>query len=289
MPTSILDETVARFSHGGVGLSDAELGEPATWEAPGDDRWRGYDGSRRELFFHVYQELRELAVDVDGARSNASPPTTSQRILAQHHIAWRDLTGALAGVADVELDREPAEGEWPLRDVIEHLMGAELGFLLQIEWAIARRESGEAFPVPMPREGEALRRYNEIDVSGSLADIVARYTALHQQVIDYCAPLTDADLDTPSIWWEEYPIPVRFRMQRWDAHLREHTIQVDKTLAGIGHPPSEAERLIRLIHNALGECEGALIGDWDTLPERQHAVAATIADRAAHLGMPAGR
>lgn len=247
------------------------------------DRWRHYDSSRRELYFHVYQELRELAVDIGNARVATAPSTTAQRVLAQHHVAWRDVTGALAGVGDEELDREPAEGEWPLRTVFEHLMGAELGFLLQIEWAIARRDSGEPFPVPMPREGEALRRYNAIDVSGSLADILGRYDALHREIIAYCAPLSDADLDTPSVWWEEYTIPVRFRMQRWDAHLREHTIQVDKTLAGIGHAAREAERLVRLIHGALGECEGALIGAPESLPERQSAVSATIDDRTAIL------
>lgn len=283
MPSNVLEDAVARFSHGGVGLTDTQLGEPAAWDAPGDDRWRGYDGSRRELFFHVYQELRELAVDIAATRAVDTPPTTAQRILAQHHIAFRDLTGALAGVADDELDRVPTEGEWPLRDVIEHLMGAELGFLLQIEWAIARRDSGDPFPVPMPREGDALRRYNEIDVSGSLADILGRYTALHNEVIAYCSPLSDADLETPSVWWEEYPIPVRFRMQRWDAHLREHTVQVDKTLAGIGHPPSEAERLERLIHKALGECEGALIGASNAASQCQQQVAAIIAARAVVL------
>jgi hypothetical protein len=278
-----LAHAVDAFSHQAVRLTDAELGITASWDAPGNDRWRGYDSSRRELFFHVYQELRELAVDIGTERVSTAPPPTVQRVLAQHHIAFRDLTGALAGVADEELDREPAEGEWPLRDVIEHLMGAELGFLLQIEWALTRRDSGEAFPVPMPREGEAARRFDEIDVSGSLAAILSRYGALHQEIIDFCSSLTDADLDTPSVWWEDYPIPVRFRTQRWDAHLREHTIQVDKTLAGIGHPPSEAERLIRLIHNALGECEGTLIDAGKTASERQRAVAGVIADRTASL------
>lgn len=279
MSAPSLRQAVDTFSRSAIGLSDTDLGTPLAGPMPETDRWRHYDSNRREIFFHVYQELRELAVDINATRTTTAPPTTAQRVLAQHQIAYRDMTGALAGVRDDEVDRAPAEGEWPLRDVFEHLIGAELGFLLQIEWAIARRDSGADFPVPMPREGEALRRNNAIDVSGSLADILGRYDTLHDEVIAYAAPLSDADLDTPSVWWEEYAIPVRFRMQRWDAHLHEHIIQVDKTLSGINHPPSEAERLIRLIHNALGECEGALIGAPGTLIDRQQAVAAVISSR----------
>jgi hypothetical protein len=35
---------------------------------------------------------------------------------------------------------------------------------------------------------------------------------------------------------------------------------VDKTLEAIGHAPTEARRLLRLIHTALAEVEGALLG-----------------------------
>lgn len=248
-----------------------------------DDRWPLYDSHLRELFFHAYQALRELAVDINVARAVAAPPTMAQRVLAQHQIAWREFMGALAGVTDDDLDRIPAENEWSIRTIVEHVMGTELIFLLQIEWAIARRDSGEDIPVQMPRDGEALRRYNEIDASGSLAEIFERYGALHGEVIGYCTALTDADLDTPSVWWEEYPLPVRYRMQRWDAHLREHTVQVDKTLAMIGREPRESERLARLIYNALGEYEGALIGAPETLVERQREVASIVSERADRL------
>ncbi len=71
---------------------------------------------------------------------------------------------------------------------------------------------------------------------------------------------------------------IRFRMHRIEEHLRQHTIQLDKTLAVI-RPPTEAHRLVRNIYNALADIESASEAADDlTAP-----VAATISDRAAAL------
>src|SRR6266511_2424547 len=52
------------------------------------------------------------------------------------------------------------------------------------------------------------------------------------------------------------PTQIRFRMHRFEEHLRQHTIQIDKTLAVIA-PPTEAHRLVRNIYNALADVESA--------------------------------
>jgi len=52
-------------------------------------------------------------------------------------------------------------------------------------------------------------------------------------------------------------------MHRFEEHMRQHTIQVDKTRIALGHPPTEAERLVRNLHNALAGLEsvgGAGVG-----------------------------
>ena len=40
--------------------------------------------------------------------------------------------------------------------------------------------------------------------------------------------------------------------------MREHTVQVEKTLAMLGRPTSEVERLVRLIAGAYGRLEEGL-------------------------------
>ena len=51
---------------------------------------------------------------------------------------------------------------------------------------------------------------------------------------------------------------------RFESHMRQHTIQVEKTLHQLGLVPSESHRLLRLIYAALAEAEGMLIGAGNT-------------------------
>jgi len=94
------------------------------------------------------------------------------------------------------------------------------------------------------------------------------------------ADISEEELNVPSMYWEDYEMSLRFRLHRFDSHLRQHIVQVDKTLEGIGHSPNESRRLLRLIFSALGETEGATIGAWDVAEELRREVAETITERA---------
>jgi hypothetical protein len=246
---------------------DALTGDWPAASQPGGF-WYGYDENLREVIFSVYVEMRRLATEIASKRP---PATTAQRALAQHQIAYRDLTGSLAGVREDEFDQTFGENEWPLRTVLYHIGLTERGFHALIHWAVRRQREGNQFPIEMPDDfrDEVSERIVE---DGTLHDVLARFEKLHSRVIDDFTNLTEADLDAPNVWWEGYEVPVRFRLHRFDAHLREHTIQVDKTLAGIGHDVSEPERLARLLHRAIGEVEGALIGAGDIALADREAV-----------------
>lgn len=246
------------------------------WPAPSlpGAFWHGYHDSSREVAFRVYHQLRDLATEIETSRTAA---TAAQRILAQHQRAYRDLTGALAGVAEAEFDLAPADNEWPLRTVMYHIALTERGFHALIHWAVDRRRAGDLASIEMPDDHRDAVS-DPIIESGTLAEVLQRYNALHSRVLSDFVELASTDLEAPNVWWEGYEVPVRFRLHRFDTHLREHTIQVDKTLAGIGHHPSEPERLARLIHRALGEVEGGLLGAPDTVLGRQRSTATDIAD-----------
>jgi hypothetical protein len=53
-------------------------------------------------------------------------------------------------------------------------------------------------------------------------------------------------------------ITVGFRLGRWSSHLREHTIQVDKTMTALGRQPREVDRLIRLVLGQYGRLEAVI-------------------------------
>ena len=55
-------------------------------------------------------------------------------------------------------------------------------------------------------------------------------------------------------------IPIDFRLGRYGSHIREHTIQVDKTLAMIGRQSTEVERVVRLILGSYGRLEAQFVG-----------------------------
>lgn len=104
MPT--VTQAVEALVRATVDLSDADMDRP--WV------WREYDDEGlRFVLLLAQHELRHLAVRLAAMR--LAPPSQPQRILGQYHFAYRDLTGALAGLRNDDLDRAPAEGEWPLR------------------------------------------------------------------------------------------------------------------------------------------------------------------------------
>src|SRR5205814_1507591 len=122
-----------------VGLTDEDMGRP--WV------WREYDeeGLRFALLM-THHELRDLAVRLAADREHQ--PSQPARVLAQYHQAYRDLTAVLAAVPSEELDHAPAEGEWPVREVCKHMLGAEYGFLRVCRFGLLRRRAANESEPP---------------------------------------------------------------------------------------------------------------------------------------------
>jgi hypothetical protein len=73
------------------------------------------------------------------------------------------------------------------------------------------------------------------------------------------AGLPDDRLDLGSAW-SGFHVSIGFRLGRWASHIREHTIQVEKTYALIGHVPSEPARLVRHVLAGYGRAEAVVFG-----------------------------
>ena len=256
-------------------LSDEEIGKPWVWGQYDEE------GLRFALLMS-HHELRELAVRLAarGARR-----TEADAILAQYHQSYRDLSGVLAAVRDEDLDRVPAPEEWPVREVLKHMLGAEYGFLRVCSFALTRRRAGNGNE-PTDAEWEAsgaeiVPQRNAAVGSLERASVEAARNAfadVHIRVLRELGGIPDDDADAPSWFWDG-PMPLRFRLHRFEEHLRQHTVQLDKTLVAIDRGPTEAHRLIRNIYNALADVEMAPAVD-DALRGR---FAAVIAERAAGL------
>jgi hypothetical protein len=252
-----------------VGLSDEDMGRE--W------KWREYDeeGLRFALLM-THHELRDLGVQLV---ARGRPPTQGQRILAQYHQTYRDLTGVLAGVRSEDLDRAPSQGEWPLREALDHMLGAEYGFLGVSRGALERHRAGNAAE---PSEAE-FKQYRKPyaqpkdALAGPIGSIRNAFFEIHRRVLRELGDVSDAELEKLAWFWDG-PMPIRFRLHRFEEHLRQHIIQLDKTLAVI-RPPTEAHRLVRNIYNALADVESAT----DPSDDLREPVAATISERAAAI------
>ncbi len=254
-----------------VERTDDQMGEP--W------KWHDYDeeGLRFALLM-THHELRDLAVRLAAQRP---PRTQAQAILAQYHQAYRDLTAVLATVRDEDLDRPPAHEEWALREVSEHMLDAEHGFLAVNRFALTRRRAG-TYDARTEDEFKSFRRAYAMPagaVSGTVGDIRNAFFTQHVRILRELDDVTDAELELTAEFWEDEHMPIRFRLHRFEEHLRQHTIQLDKTLTGIGHPPTEAHRLVRNVYNALADIEMEAAAADDL----RASVAKIIGDRAAAL------
>jgi len=249
-------QAVERLVKASVHLSDADLDRTYAWEEYGED-------GLRFALLAAHLQLRETTATVAAARLGAGKPfTEAQRILAQVHEAYRDLTGALAATSEAEIDAKPPADQWTLRQVLAHALNTEAGFLTAIELALEAVRAGK--PSLKDVDVYKARRHKAEDPSGSRADALNALFRSHVAILRSLDGVTDTELATPSWFWEDKGYPIRFRMHRFEEHLRQHTVQVDKTLVALGHPPTEAERLVRNLYTALAGLEsvsGAGVGN----------------------------
>jgi len=250
-----------------------------------DWAWRDHDEGLRFALIGTYHELRDLAVTLEaGRQADGIPVTTAQHLLAQYHAAFRDLEAVLLSTGDDQLDLPPAEGEWPVRRVLAHMIGAERVFFTLIYFGIDQHRAGLQPSELSDEDLVTLFGHEEEDIEdvigdGNMEDILEYYRSLHNRILHEMADLSDEELGALSRFWEPEPLPVRYRLHRFDAHLRQHTIQVEKTLEALGNSPNEAVRLLRLVYNALAEVEGTVIGAWDFGYALQEELAVQIAGR----------
>jgi len=278
-----LAQSVDKFAHITQAVPDARLERAWAWGA--------YDSEGvRFAFFRTYEELRELAARMASERAaHGQAISSAQRILAQYHAAYRDLQAVLLGIAPDQVDRAPAEGEWPLRKVVAHIVRADLGFYGVVRYALDRHRTADGRPAEIPDEawdsiiGEGESSFQAI-MEGPFADLQTYYNAFHERVLQEFADISPEELDKPSMYWEGTEMRLRFRLHRFDSHMRQHTVQIEKTLEGIGHRLNEAKRLLRLIYAALAEAEGAAIGAWELAADHRREVAAKIGARADEIG-----
>ena len=282
--THVVEQLAAATAH----LTDAELGSGAY-------AWGEYTGVRMALL-GTTQDLDDLAAMLLVQRIAAgNPPTSAQLLLTRHREAYRELLARLVGLNADERTRAPALGEWSVVEVLRHIDETERSFFVSILAGLAAQERGEVATLPPRNERDSLLaeagpRPTE---DATAEECLAAYARLHILVETKLAGLNDAQLEARSPYWEPEQPSVAFRIGRFTAHVREHTVQIEKTLLALGHIPGEATLHIRTLYRALAGVEAALMGAGHmagecadlarTIAGRAQAVVDAVTDNAAMI------
>ena len=233
--------------------------------------WAWIGGSEEEVRYGAYRAVEALERAEVEARATVSAAdlaeTRAARIVAPATAARWDLCGLLVPLPETLLDAEPGGGEWTIRLVLGHLISSQRGYTWGTAWWLANpHEAGdpdlppgvpEAFWTALPDEAD--------EADGAHAEIQTRLHAILDLAAERLAGLPDDRLPLAARW-SGFAVTVEFRLGRWSSHLREHTIQVEKTLAMLGHAPTEPDRLTRLLMAAYGRAEATVFGRGSVEP-----------------------
>ena len=233
------EETIRRFA----GLDPARLDEERSW--------RGAPSTLRFLLNWLSEGAQSRRLQIQRtAEQLGRTLTEAQRAVVLLGASRGQLRGALLCVPDELYDRAPAEGEWNARQLLGHVIATDERYRLAVEYAISRRRSGGEGPL-RPPESSLPVRTGEAQALGTPAELRRRLRDERRRVIETLAGIPDDLLSAPTNWisWD---LDVRFRVHRFAAHDREHTIQLQKAQQSLGIRPSEPQLLLG---DAMAELE----------------------------------
>ena len=234
--------------------------------------WAWVGRGETDVRYGIYRlhELFERA-EVEAAQQRPASGAgggLAAAIIGPATAARWDLHGVLAPLTEAEIDTDPGGGEWSIRLTLGHTVNGQRAYGWSTAWW---QERGFAIDDPdlPPKVSEelfsSLPDEATTEAAGSLEDIRARLDEILDLSVERLAGTPDDRL-AHGARWSGFAVPVSFRLGRWSSHIREHTIQVEKTLAMLGRTPTEPERLARLTLAAYGRAEAVVFGQPDADP-----------------------
>lgn len=260
-----------------LAIPDSALERPFTWrEVEHDVRFGLYRAAETVEAASAELELALAGAPARPAATVVTAPSTNAR--------WA-LHGRLASLGDSSLDSVGREGEWTLRQTLGHTVGTQRGFGWVSRWWLSiplGPDRPRQLPEDVVARADAELPSEDDEGLGSLAEIRERLDSVLDEWALRFAPLDATALAVPASYGGS-PVDIGFRLGRWGSHISEHAIQVDKTLAWLGHEPGEVERIVRDLHVAWGRLESRIWPAGSTTPavdEILARMAATVASDA---------
>lgn len=224
------------------------------------------DNDVRFMFLRRADHMEEHTLQIAGyLRQRFDIPTTQAHLYwAANQVARGELYAALCGLTDADLDAHPSEpeGEWSLRQILEHLIVVEQNYATRIAYAVERRHAGEPYEGHPQLDGVPHER-----PGASLAELIAELSRARDASLNLLINLSDEEIRAPMLWGG-MDIDARFQLMLFAHHEREHAAQIRKLRAKCGLPFSEAADLLGPAWQAHGRLEAVLAGAPDDVLDR---------------------
>ena len=226
--------------------------------------WKG--DSEEEVRYGPYRAAEALvAAEIEARAVTGTAVDTRAAAVIGHATAARwDLHGLLLPLEPAAYDADPGNDEWTIRRTMAHTISSQRAYGWSTGWWVANphdrndpdlpRSVDESVWATLPEE--------EDEAIGSPAEIRDRFDATLDLSAERLAGLAD-DVLGHGARWSGFAVTVAFRLNRWSSHIREHVIQVEKTLQMLGRAPTEPERLVRHVLAAYGRAESVAFGRLD--------------------------
>lgn len=234
-------------------LTDADLTTPWAWKGGSEDEIR-YG------FYRISESFERAGIDAEAAvRATSTHRGRAADLIAPATSARWDLQGILLQLPDGAWDADPGGGEWTVRQTLGHVIGGQRGYGAATAWWQAQAFAADAdLPTARPPVYDELPS-DEEEEAGTPDEVRARLDEVVDHATERLAALP-AERLALGTRWAGFAVDIGFRIGRWSSHLREHTVQVEKTQVMIGHTPTEVDRLVRLILAEWGRAEAAVYG-----------------------------
>ncbi|HUR16332.1 MAG TPA: DinB family protein [Candidatus Limnocylindrales bacterium] len=219
-----------------------------------------WDGNDINVRYAFYRALEVLSAAESAARlALAGAPSSEAREAAAATDAARwDTDGLLVSLNDADLDGDPGNAEWTIRQTMAHMINGQRGYAWgSAAWLSVRDKPRAEGPQRLPEEMFNDLPEEDQEARGSLAEVRQELADIIDATSSRYATLTDDEMGVRSGWYG-FPVTVGFRQWRWSSHVSEHTVQVEKTLDMLGEGQSEVARLTRLVARAYGRLESVV-------------------------------
>jgi hypothetical protein len=237
-------------------ITDADMEKAWAWKGDSEVELRyGY--------YRILEDFERAGIDAAAAlrASNLERGRAADLIAPSTAARW-DLQGILVQLPDAAWDADPGDDQWTIRQTVGHIIGGQRSYGAATAWWQAQ---GLPVDANLPKERPPIYDRlpsDEEEEAGTPAELRTRLNEVLDRSTERLAGLP-ADRIVYGTRWVGFALDIAFRLSRWSSHIREHTIQVEKTLVMIGHTPTEVDRLIRLILAEWGRTEAVVYGAVD--------------------------